>query len=123
MTIVNRAMTLVETVVGMTLLLLVFVVGINLIPSAWKAMGSGEQRVYAVTLAQSILEQKRSENFDSLASGYLPDVDNNGNKYRVYLDVDSSKPRLKRLSVTLDWQARGRNLQITRRLSVCKLPR
>jgi hypothetical protein len=114
---------LVETVVGMTLLLLVFVVGINLLPSAWKAMATGEQRVYAVTLAQSILEQKRSENFDSLVSGYLPDVDNNGYKFKVYLDVDASKPRLKRLSLTLDWQARGRNQQITRKLSVCKLPR
>lgn len=117
-----HGLTLVETAVGMTLLLLVFVVGLNLLPSAWKAMSAGEQRVQANSLAQSLLEQKSSENFDSITAGPLPDVELNGTKYKVDLAVDSSVPRLKRLALTLSWEARGRTLTMTRKLSICKLP-
>ncbi len=119
----SRGLSLVETVMGLTLLLMVMVVGINLLPVSLRAMSSGEHKVAAANLAQSLLEEKRSGNYDNLASGYLPDVVLNRMTYHVYLDVDSSKPRLKRLSLCVSWDSRGKAQSVTHKVSVCKLPR
>lgn len=114
---------MVETVVGMTLVLLVMVVGINLLPYSLRAMTMGEQKVQAANLAQSLLEEKSHSDFDALQSTYLPDVDLNGTTYRLSMEVESPKPILKRVTLRVRWIYR-KNLQtVERKTSVCKIPR
>lgn len=114
---------MVETVVGMTLILLVMVVGINLLPYSLRAMTMGEQKVQAANLAQSLLEEKSQSDFDGLQSSYLPDVDLNGTLYRISMEVETPKAHLKRVSLRVRWTYRTQLQIVERKTSVCKIPR
>jgi type II secretory pathway pseudopilin PulG len=119
----RRAFTMVETVVGMTLIVLVMVVGINLLPYSLRAMSMGEQKVQAANLAQSLLEEKSTTDFDDLLTTDLPDVDLNGTLYRVHLEVATPKPMLKRVTLRVRWTYRKNLYVVERKTSVCKIPR
>lgn len=119
----RRAFTMVETVVGMTLIVLVMVVGINLLPYSLRAMSMGEQKVQAANLAQSLLEEKATTDFDDLLTADLPDVDLNGTLYRVHLEVATPRPMLKRVTLRVRWTYRKNLYMVERKTSVCKIPR
>ena len=119
----RRGLTLIETSLGLTMILLVMLVVINLLPSSWIAMGVGEQKVYAANLAQSIIDEKRAGAWDQLQTGPIPDVILNGTTYRGTLDVDSSKPYLKKVTLRLEWDSGRGKQSLIRKASICNLPR
>lgn len=121
----SRGVSLVETVLGLTIFLLVALTALNLLPSSWLGAHSGEQHLCASNMAQSILDEKRASNFDNLSTGDFPAVQLYGTEYRPHLDVasDSSKPYLKVLTLKIEWDLPRGKQTLTRKISLCKLPR
>ena len=113
-------MSLLETVMGLTLVLLVFVTGINLIPLSLRARRSAEQKLLAGNLAQSTLEEQSGRDFTQVQSTSLPDVTLQGTLFHVQLRVDEPKPIVKRLTVEVRWDPNG---NLSRQTSICRLPR
>ena len=116
----RKAFSLAETAVAMAVLGLLLLCVLNLFPSAMLARRKAEQRLTAQSLARSYLEQQMEVSFALLRSGPLAEVDREGVRYRVSLQVsDSPQARpeyLKVLKVVVEWSVQGRSLRVERQL-------
>lgn len=102
-----------EVVVGFTLLLLAVVAALSLLGSGLDLGKSGEQRVLAGNLAESILERERAKDFASLTPGSInltdtADFATNVQVRRVIQEVEPTPPT-RTLRVEVSWDTkRGR---------------
>lgn len=123
----RSGLSLIETLLGVAILLLAVVMCFSLLPSSWLAVNQGEQRIYAGTLAQSILEQQQSYAFDSIAPATLPPVEEAGTQFKpaVFVNVPTPgpTPRLKVVTVNVTWESRKLPRFVSRQVTVCRVPR
>ncbi|MBI3928496.1 MAG: hypothetical protein HY319_23340 [Armatimonadetes bacterium] len=120
----RRGISLIETLIGISILLLAVVLMMSLLPSSWLAVHRGEQRLVAANLAQSLLEEQRSVPFEELDSGALPRVTTAHQVFEPLLEVEPvpGKPRLKLVRVRVRWEARGRPMEVVRQTTFCRVP-
>lgn len=122
-----RGLSLVETLLGVAILLLAVIMCFSLLPSSWLAVNHGEQRIFAGTLAQSILEQQSTYAFDNIVPAKLYAVEQAGSVYQPQVLVDvpvpGPSPRIKVVTVEVKWESRRIQRSVFRQLTVCRLPR
>lgn len=120
-----RGVSLIESVLCISLLLLAVVLVMNLLPASWVAGKGAEQRLYAANLAQSLLEEQRAARFDTLASATLPTVQEADTLYAPSIEVVPvpGKPRLKTVRARVRWTTRGVSREEVREVDLCDLPR
>ena len=121
-----RGLSLIETLLAVVILLLAVIMCFSLLPSAWLAVNQGEQRIFAGTLAQSILEQQQVYAFDSLAPATLPPVEQGGATFRPVVTVQPQpgpSPRLKVVTVRVNWESRRIQRSVFRQRTMCRVPR
>jgi type II secretory pathway pseudopilin PulG len=123
---VKKAFSLAETAVALSILGLLLLFVLNLFPSAMLARRNAEQRLVAQSLARSYLEQQMEVSFGLLHSGQLAELEREGVRYRVNLEVSESpqaRPEyLKILKVVVQWSTQGRTLKVERQLYRHRLP-
>jgi len=112
-----------ETLVAGTLLVLTALALFKLMSSAWLAFAVGEQKLTAGALAQSLLEEHRSGDFDALASAQLAPVTINRTEYSRKVEVTPRGPLLKDVRTVIGWDSRRGKGQLVRRSTLCKVPR
>lgn len=122
----KKAFSLAETAVALAILGLLLLFVLNLFPSAMLARRNAEQRLVAQSLARSYLEQQMEVAFALLHSGSLGEVERDGVRYQISIEVsDSPQARpeyLKILKVTVQWSTQGRTLKVERQLYRHRLP-
>ena len=122
-----RGLSLVETLLGVAILLLAVIMCFSLLPSSWLAVNQGEQRIFAGTLAQSILEQQSTYAFDSIVPATLYAVEDAGALFqpKVLVDVPTPgpSPRLKVVTVEVTWESRRIQRSVFRQRTLCRVPR
>lgn len=106
-----------------TLLLLTTLALFRLMSSAWLAFAVGEQKLTAGALAQSLLEEQRSRDFDALTTAYAPDVTVGNTVYTRKVEVTPQGPLLKQVRTVVSWDSRRGRAILVRRSSLCKVPR
>lgn len=116
--------SLIETLLGASILLLAVMLSFSLLPSSWLAVNQGEQKLTAANLAQSLLEARRAASFDNLTDADLPVVPAAGTEFKPRIKIlTTADPRLKIVRVTITWTSRQIERQLVRQATVCKLPR
>lgn len=106
-----------------TLLLLTMLSLFRLMSSAYLAFAVGEQKLTAGALAQSLLEEQRSGDFDTLATADLANVTVGNTTYTRRVEVTPQGPLLKQVRTVVTWDSRRGKGKLVRRSSVCRLPR
>jgi len=122
-----RGLSLVETLLGVAILLLAVIMCFSLLPSSWLAVNQGEQRIFAGTLAQSILEQQQAYAFDNIVPAVLAPLEEAGSRFQpqVFVSVPTPgpSPRLKVVTVNVTWESRRLPRFVSRQVTVCRVPR
>ncbi|MBI3925991.1 MAG: prepilin-type N-terminal cleavage/methylation domain-containing protein [Armatimonadetes bacterium] len=126
----RRGFSLLETVVAGSLLALVMLLLFNLFPSSMLALRQGEQQIQADAVAQSALDQVRSEGYGKLQPGEvrrLQPVRRGSLVYTPTLEVfqvaDADPNLLKGLRTTVSWQERGESRQVVHEIWIHGLAR
>ena len=107
MRVVIRGVSLIEIMVGVTVLSLAMTLMVSLIPSTASSLSLAEVRTQAGALAQSELEALSLRDLASLADGPLPPTRlENGTELRPSLKVTPAGHGALRVRVTVEWNTR-----------------
>ncbi len=103
----NRGMSLIELLVGMTVLGLAMTMMVALIPATATSLSQAELRTRAGALAQSELELLATRDIASLTDGPLPPVVlEDGTELRPTVSAVADGHRAMRVRVTVEWTVR-----------------
>lgn len=120
-----RGITLVEVIISLLIASLVLLAALTLLPSSLLAVRRADTQLRAEALAQSVLEQQRSQPFQSLVvdSGYQQDVGEFRAEIQVLRAGDADPAVARQIRVTVRWTQRRRALEVQRSLVVTHLAR
>ncbi len=120
-----RGVSLIESVVGASILALAAAVILSLLPSSFLSVRRSERQLQAGALAQSLLEQQKLVYFPDLASNpNLPQKTlDDGVELKPALSVTGAGAGAKRVRVTVNWRERDRDFSVFRETVLAKLPR
>lgn len=124
----NKGLSLVETLFSFWVTCFIVLAVINLFPSSMLAVRRGENEILANARAQSVLEEVRTQPFESLELGhttretvYGPDQTEYVTGVDVLKEDGSEVARLKRLKVTVSWQYRQETRTVVQELLLCNV--
>jgi len=129
----QRGITLIETVVAATLLTLGLLVALSVLPASSMLTNRGRFRVFALSLAQSLLEDHRQRPWSSITS--LPHVETpaaitmegTGTSFQPRVEVMAvpgyTSDQLRKIRVTVDWTERSGPQRIQHESSMARVPR
>jgi len=120
-----KGVSLVESVIGASILALAAAVILSLLPSSFLSVRRSERQLQAGALAQSWLEQQKLVYFPDLQSvAALPTKTlEDGVVLRPALSVTGAGSGAKRVRVTVAWVERERNFSVFRETVLARLPR
>lgn len=118
----SKALSLIEIVISLAILLTVILALFGLFPHSFMAMHQAHGLRSANNLAQSILEERRTRPFDELATEAVQEEEVNGVVYKTQLSVriDPEDPKLKWLRVEVSWKERERPCKLSQQLLLWK---
>lgn len=120
-----RGVSLVESVVGATILALAAAVILSLLPSSFLSVRRSERQLQAGALAQSLLEQQKLVYFPDLVS--VPTLPSktleDGVELKPTLSVTGAGAGAKRVRVTVNWKERSRDFSVFRETVLAKMDR
>lgn len=129
----RRGLTLIEVVVGGTLIALAVVVAVSALPATTILTNRGRFRVHALQVAQSTLEQQRARPWSALpappATVQLPNqtLEGTGTVFSPVLSVTAvtgyDQQALRRITVSVTWEERGATQQVQHESMVARVPR
>ena len=121
----RRGLTIVETVAVAGLISLLILLCLGLVPSFKLSNRQASVRLHAGRLAQSRLEQKRSEPFEDVVGNASEEILVEGQPYDVEVLVSpgSQPDTTKRIRVIVRWDWKGRTTSIFRETILVKVPR
>lgn len=122
----RSGLSMIETVLGFTLVALAGLALLNLLPTVLLSTRLSQQRLQAAGLAQSLLDERRQGKLDPLASYQCDPVNLDSTMFypTLWIDTVAGKPALRKLRVEVQWVAPGgRRQTLNRHLTVCRLPR
>jgi len=126
----KRAFTLVETLLSMTILSICMGMVLVFLPTGFLSLKDSERRLFAGSLAQRVLEERRNSPLEELdALGPLvqtvESVDDDQIHYTVLLQVGRhpSASYARKLEVQVLWQQHGQTQKIVRRSTECRVRR
>lgn len=128
-----RGVTLIETVVAATLLSLGILVALSLLPATHALTNRGRFRIYALSLAQSLIEEQRQRPWGSISSlpyTYSPEptvMQGTGTVFTPSVEVlavpGQSSDQLRKVRVTVNWKERTGSQQVQHESTLARVPR
>ena len=126
----RRAFTLVETLICATILSICLGMIVVFLPTGFLSLKDSERRLYAGSLAQRVLEERRNlplEALDALGSQLqiVEEVDYDNTHYTVFLQV-TRHPTVdfaRKLKVAVEWSQHQRIISISRESTECRVRR
>ena len=122
----GRAFSLVELIITTTLLGFILLVLFNLYPQSVFAIKHAEYRMKAATLAQSIIEKKRSGPFGELAAAPSQqeiDALKGDMPYTIDYKCESipgtDDTKIQKVTVSVSWEERNTPYILTKEAQVC----
>lgn len=126
----RRGLSLVETMLASTILCICMGCILIFLPTGFISLKDSERRLYASSLAQRTLEEKRNAPLEALdALGTQPviveEVDYDHIHYTVTLTVrrHPSASFARKLQVTVDWVQHKRLVRLARESTECRIRR
>jgi len=125
-----KAFTLIETLLSMTILSICMGMVLVFLPTGFLSLKDSERRLFAGSLAQRVLEERRNsplEELDSLGPlvQTVESVDYDQIHYTVLLQVSRhpTATYARKLEVQVLWQQHGQTKKVVRRSTECRVRR
>ena len=125
-----RGLSLIETLICSTLLCCCLGLVVLTLPTGFLGLKDSERRIFASSLVQRVLEEKRNLPLAALdaigpQAQIVEEVYNEGIRYTCFVSVlpHASAEYARRVRVTVDWQQHRRVVSITQESVECRVRR
>lgn len=123
----SAGLTLIEMIITTTLLGMILLFLFTIYPNAVMAIRSGEHRLKAANIAQSMLEKKMAVPFYDIDTPLTEKnvTGEDGTAYALSCETlpipDTNTQRIRRIKVTVTWEEQRRQCSIFKEYDVCDI--
>jgi hypothetical protein len=125
-----RGLSLIETLICSTLLCCCLGLVVLTLPTGFLGLKDSERRIFAASLLQRVLEEKRNLPLAALdaigpQAQIVEEVENEGIQYTVFLQVlpHATAEYARRVRVTVDWRQHRRTVSLSQESVECRVRR